>query len=804
MSEPIVEPSFSQHTVMSYAKSCLESFQKCLNDASKADKVNSSLDRKLSLVQVEDQLARFSLWTSNLRVFSSKRDSLDSRLRESLDVRDAIIGLLETLKYRVETCSRILNGVILQSAEKSIMEFPEEFSGALAELRDEISLLHRISNTIRRASKETQNVKAAQVFRIKDDEGNDAEPFLRQLFLNYVHDRFRGVSNAICQRLANSMLLRRKRILYRRNRYGKTAIRLPEVVAMPVISHPVQEPTGQTTQGPMKRRAVEAPARSSIQSTTRTATTLSPEKFRRAAVPSVISMSKTVALSNADELCFPSPPIARLQNKYNEAKKKIETQCREKHGFLLAYDYSLDEGDPSVFIQQVEAARLERDEALAEAWKDCVDAVAEVTCPYCFHVLPVHEVADEKKWKHHIKNDLDPYVCLFETCDSPEHLYTHSGAWRKHMKEHTLRWRCNAKSHDEFVSDTRHGYLDHMESSHTGKFTVAQLSVLADRNARPNGPIFQSCPLCGIETTDGPMEDHVVGHMRLLALKSLPTYQEDTDDIDTFEEHPGSINTSRPHSRSTIKNGLAGSPTHSSELYASDPDANSDSSGFITEKSRNYAEGSNLKDDPGSEEGPKVEKDEWQFMSRFRGIAINQWDDPILKSFRQFASQPESAFSKDLNKTGETFKFDPDCAICHAPASLACDCEGKALDVAVKQAETRMMLGVYNEIRRWVRDKAETYMRRNSTAEGSRISPGQASPQDMLESTDGEEKESGFGILEVLEYYFGLVELVLPGDHEPAVAEPPLGSLIRLKRIKDNSDSELEDGTEMEVAEEAV
>jgi hypothetical protein len=44
-------------------------------------------------------------------------------------------------------------------------------------------------------------------------------------------------------------------------------------------------------------------------------------------------------------------------------------------------------------------------------------------------------------------------------------------------------------------------------------------------------------------------------------------------------------------------------------------------------------------------------------------------------------------------------RMDPDCAICHAPATLACDCEAKGLEVAVRQAEARMMQSIYNDIR---------------------------------------------------------------------------------------------------------
>lgn len=52
---------------------------------------------------------------------------------------------------------------------------------------------------------------------------------------------------------------------------------------------------------------------------------------------------------------------------------------------------------------------------------------------------------------------------------------------------------------------------------------------------------------------------------------------------------------------------------------------------------------------------------------------------------------------KPLRKS--VIRMDPDCAICHAPATLACDCEAKGLDLAIRQAEQRMMQSVYDDIR---------------------------------------------------------------------------------------------------------
>ena len=44
-------------------------------------------------------------------------------------------------------------------------------------------------------------------------------------------------------------------------------------------------------------------------------------------------------------------------------------------------------------------------------------------------------------------------------------------------------------------------------------------------------------------------------------------------------------------------------------------------------------------------------------------------------------------------------KMDPNCAICHNPASHSCDCEAKGLEQAIKEAEDRAMRPIYLEIR---------------------------------------------------------------------------------------------------------
>ncbi|KAL7781143.1 hypothetical protein V8C43DRAFT_298865 [Trichoderma afarasin] len=155
--------------------------------------------------------------------------------------------------------------------------------------------------------------------------------------------------------------------------------------------------------------------------------------------------------------------------------------------------------------------------------------------------------------------------------------------------------------------------------------------------------------------------------------------------------------------------------------------------------------------------------------------------------------------SVDTKVRKSFIRMDPDCAICHAPASMACDCEAKGLEVAVKQAEERMMRSIYSDIRSWVRAHAQDYIleyfrqlaERRKTAHSAHLDhitahafyhynapphPNQiAEAQATLKrGIDEDWQASVQRYPEVLEYFYSLIELTLPADDEAAVKNPPL------------------------------
>ncbi|KAH8742706.1 hypothetical protein F5883DRAFT_513040, partial [Diaporthe sp. PMI_573] len=547
-------------TIASVAELNLRSFQQCLHQAARL--------HPRELAMIEDQLARFSLWASGIGVFARGRASMDHRLREAPDIYDAVESLLEDLADSIQDCT-VGSGDIesMVESQKEVTENTPTAADAKLEssfraVAGEINLLYRLSNTIRRASKESQNLKVANSYRIRDNDGNDAEPLLQAIFASYICGRFPDMGDGLRQRLASAMVLRRKRILYRRSRYGNAPIRTNKTTPRPKMEAPQSQreapvifDLADEATGAAALVVGPTPAKSTVQSLAVSATTLAAADYKKASAPSVISATKTVALGNDEDLVFPSAPNGRIKVRYNDLEKQrreahqayIEKELRETHKLPRKEIAATVEQ----FLQQISEAEMKLQVALELDLTECHKAIPELICPYCLYALPSVSVSDGKKWKAHITNDLDAYVCLFDECDKPEELYRHSSDWLQHMRGHTLRWRCNAKSHGTQTFLTEDLYLEHMRNAHAGSFTEPQLRALSERNGRPLGPMFTLCPICGTEEGTGTMEAHIVGHLRSLALRSLPPYED--EGLGSCGEEKGTSGASRPVSRSTIK-----------------------------------------------------------------------------------------------------------------------------------------------------------------------------------------------------------------------------------------------------------
>lgn len=302
-----------------------------------------------------------------------------------------------------------------------------------------------------------------------------------------------------------------------------------------------------------------------------------------------------------------------------------------------------------------------------------------------------------------------------------------------------------------------------MKAFHRSRLTDAQLRLLADRSSRSIGPIFESCPLCGVEEPRCGIEEHVVGHLRLLAVKSLPPY--DTE----VSEGPENATTmaSTMHTRSTIRDFTDSHMSFTASI------------GSIP-----------LYEEPDSDDQ----------------LDQHTWKQVILAdTSSDFSLSDQSSSSAQGNASGDLLprqvpwaRLAPDCAICRLPARALCDCEAKSLEAAIRRVEAKMMRTSYNEVRSWVRRHAENQVTTRFRVAASQIEGDRTRALDELEhrvgEASGDASETADAALKrkinqlwceavqtypsSLDHFYSLADFSLPSDDDPAVRDPPLGDPV--------------------------
>lgn len=194
--------------------------------------------------------------------------------------------------------------------ERSIQSSAQHSDATAHKLGSDINLLHRLSNSIRKASKENQDAKAAGDFQWQDDEGFDMSENFRDKFATRIlQQRFSRASQVIMKRLAETMLLRRKRYMYRASRQNGREIRLDQSsVVKPSNMAPRLTSTQQESYQKSQPIAQARGTVPSIPSVARTSTTLDIQRFRKTYATSEISVARTAPLIESDEM-FPPPPM---------------------------------------------------------------------------------------------------------------------------------------------------------------------------------------------------------------------------------------------------------------------------------------------------------------------------------------------------------------------------------------------------------------------------------------------------------------------------------------------------------------
>ncbi|PHH77789.1 hypothetical protein CDD82_3356 [Ophiocordyceps australis] len=455
---------------------------------------------------MDDQLARFTLWASNMDVYGPANVSLDYRLRFSPTVVEIIHQLLDVICDALTSLKSIndtpqtpsrkrqrISGGNLQAtwrADDDASESDSEEDQAnknISKITDTIggtvTRLFRLSNAVRKSAKAN---RARKIERYKgDEETNNAIAELRLYTDCYIRYRFPMASDPLRLALVEANALRLRRLCYQRSHRRRIDLN---------TQYPQPIPT--TVQMPKIKKTSPA------------------VRF----APSVLSKPATVdkALRPVGPRPVPATNATTARQTAAEALyAKSTTEVSRAKSMLVNNKLSFPPG-PSTS-----------------------------QCPYCSVILEFKSTA-KVMWHDHVIRDLEPFICVSTHClEADIHgtgplTFETSKAWISHIQNaHGHVWECRASCHDPITFDQEMQYQEHSIKEHGVPATHA--ATLSDAARRPVLDKVIECPFGDdfqppekVESSavfsSEALQSHVATHMKEVALLTLQKLPSDSDE----------------------------------------------------------------------------------------------------------------------------------------------------------------------------------------------------------------------------------------------------------------------------------
>ncbi|KAF8465057.1 hypothetical protein BDZ91DRAFT_659683, partial [Kalaharituber pfeilii] len=143
--------------------------------------------------------------------------------------------------------------------------------------------------------------------------------------------------------------------------------------------------------------------------------------------------------------------------------------------------------------------------------------------------------------RKHVLEDLQPYICTFESCTQRNELFMSRQDWYYHeIQNHRREWVCNLKSCENRVFRSRSSFHTHLCEMHN---ELAFISNYCEVPALSE----QKCPLCSALLSPAILKNHLADHLSHIALFTLPMPDPDASDRheDSLSNHSMNQNLSR-------------------------------------------------------------------------------------------------------------------------------------------------------------------------------------------------------------------------------------------------------------------
>ncbi|KAF1850975.1 uncharacterized protein K460DRAFT_382512 [Cucurbitaria berberidis CBS 394.84] len=489
----------------------VRAFQSLLNALNTSDsKWAASIDREA----LEDEIGRFRVWSGNLGALSKGPSALDHRLRDSPLLSSNALKFLEELEGNLNEAFAIVSGTRLPYEEQPKPEKPEEeddddgffsedededendLSGSKTELSmrfseivDIIDNLYKLSVRIRTPTLRSRSLKAAS-YKPKDPEtGVDILSTYAEYDLQHIKELLSHLrqphpvgekyeEDFLVARLGAGITLRRRQFKYwKRHRDKLGASTIIEEAAKPV--QPVQ-PMIETDQ---------------------------PQRYD----------TMEVRLGEPINVIAPSQKTGKTL--------LSGTEATQHHQSLDEIVDARSMTSYAVTVKDIHGKGIDLPPPPKAANGD-----KDFECPYCYIICPAR-YGRGRAWRTHLLQDLQPYICTYSECESPERLFRGRREWVEHEASHRKAWRC--PEHPTAIYKTHTGLENHLRRKHIDSFPESEVSNIVKVGETATLDLRQECPICYVsaDTADlGDFQSHIAQHLERIATFALPNAIEDDSD----------------------------------------------------------------------------------------------------------------------------------------------------------------------------------------------------------------------------------------------------------------------------------
>ncbi|KAK6507646.1 hypothetical protein TWF481_006072 [Arthrobotrys musiformis] len=486
------------------ARDCRGLFERALKASSSSSSTQQYCISTAAVPLVREYQNRFDAWTTFSGVFARDNASLDHKLRNHPGLYDMILRLLNIIRRNIflvgvdernETpqASSRTYGVVGDSIAGNIQ--PSTVNIALRSIEESITRLNKLAITIRLSSRSTLTARA-RTFAYHNPELVQLSEFEDRACLA-LQTLYPSASKGLRQRLVDTMGDRYSRIRYEFYRMGRFQTSSDPYADPPTPSgHNQENPVDPITKLCNEQEDITAPV-----------------------LKGKITVPK-----------FPSSSIDT--SRLNEhLKTALATTRRSKAPKTLAA--------PANQHREPPLPRYENNGDYTH-------------CEWCFQIIDhslIHTREDGSRgWSEegrcHYKNDLQPYVCIAESCSKLRPSYSSSGDWFDHMTStHSEYWAqvindeslltCPVEHENDsnYLFSTlaelyNHNFLHHNHQESLGteeddEYITRQYGVETSSLAKRAKLSVDSATSPDRVETSWAMGSHIAEHLQYIAILSL-------------------------------------------------------------------------------------------------------------------------------------------------------------------------------------------------------------------------------------------------------------------------------------------